>query len=111
MSCATELTVCLSVDFFCNDINERRLFGAACEGANVLHEVGEARWAPAENAFSFLDAMNQVFDLGEREVSEANSDNEIPHLIMVTANRNLFIARPPTRQQMRTPLTQFSCPF
>lgn len=73
MSCAIELTVCLSVDFPCNDINEHRLFGTASEGANILHEVGEARWAPAENAFSFLDAVNQVFDLEEREVSKTNS--------------------------------------
>lgn len=78
MSCAIELTVCFSVDFPCNDINERRLFGTASEGANVLHEVGEARWAPAKNAFSFLDAVNQVFDLVECEVSKANSDDGIP---------------------------------
>lgn len=58
-----ELTVCLDIDFPCFDINERRLSGAACESANVLHEVGEARWASAENAFGLFDTVNQVFDL------------------------------------------------
>lgn len=111
MSCAIELTVCFSVDFPCNDINESRLFGAASEGANILHEVGEARWTPAENAFSFLDAVNQVFDLVEREVSKRTLTTGFPYLIMITTDRNLFIARPPTWQQMRTPPTQFSRPF
>lgn len=90
-----ELTVCLIIDFPFNDINERRLSGAACESANVLHKVGEARWTSAENALGFFDTSDEVFDLIERE-DELESEKRDNFLPVHDHNRAILLQRPST---------------